>query len=323
MCFSFFNIVGGNRHLHQSDETCYDNNVHFFNLKCRKWVSESVFSVLSPVSSQSTKPQRGRFSHVALLRDSVLLIFGGYSGAPLGNMYVYKLPEAVAVVNRTGMAAIAGHCSKYLTSGTCVPDPACGWCGSQAKCFVAQNSSNCSSDWQIGSCAGPCGVHSQCTSCLTWGSRHTPKCGWCVQDSRCYPVTSPMNACETPTSSNMNKIKGWWGASGQFLTGSVDQCRSSDYPPGLIAIWHTHPVNSNQPDEVTMVSTSKDTIAYDGILWDKFLRKTLVGFIYPFKYKTSPWPIYFVRAKSSNSFLLTNTLYLSTDASKNKLVRSH
>lgn len=309
--------------MHGDDETCYDNNVHFLNLKCRKWVSEAVFSELSAVSSQSTKPQRGRFSHVALLRDSVLLIFGGYSGAPLGNMYAYKLPEAVTVVNRTGMAVIAGHCNRYLTSEKCVPDPACGWCRSQGNCFAAQNSSKCSSGWQMDSCPGTCGVLSQCTSCLTWGSRHTPNCGWCVQDSRCYPVSSPMNACETPTSSNVNKLKGWWGVSGQFLTGSVDQCRSRDYPPGLIAIWHTDPANTTYPDEVTMVSTSKDNIAYDGVLWTKFFNKTLVGFIYPFKYKTSPWPTFFVRAKTNNAYLMSSTLYLSTDASKSKAVRNH
>lgn len=74
-----------------------------------------------------------------------------------------------------------------------------------------------------------CHMFTQCVTCLTWGSQDDLLCGWCVQDSTCYPRASPYGPCSTSQTT-----RGWWGAGGSFLT-SVDQCRTEDKSPGLMA----------------------------------------------------------------------------------------
>lgn len=74
-----------------------------------------------------------------------------------------------------------------------------------------------------------CHTFTQCVSCLTWGSQSDLLCGWCVQDSTCYPQASSSHVCSTSQTR-----RGWWGTEGSFLT-LVDQCRIEDKPPGLMA----------------------------------------------------------------------------------------
>ncbi|EDO43458.1 predicted protein, partial [Nematostella vectensis] len=225
-------VFGGNRHTHGSDETCYDGLLHFYHIPCHKWVP-----FLAPPSGP-----RGRFSHLGLVRDSVMMVLGGYAGMPLGDMMSYKLPQGVAVVNQTGRCW--SHCKALTSDSSCKLDPACGWCSGNpaSKCFAVQESSKCLSGWSTGTCPGSCSVHDTCKSCLAWGVNHVPHCGWCVQDSLCYPTSSPSGACKAPFT------KGWWGTSSQFLTSSVNQCRSLDFPPGLVEVSHTYPVNLSNPD---------------------------------------------------------------------------
>lgn len=247
----------------------------------------SALTLLSPGSS-ANKPKIGRFSHVALVRDSTLLIFGGYYGAPLGDMLGYKLPTSVAMVNVA--SNIPGvYCGNYKTGKTCKADPNCGWC--KTVCYPVQNASKCtSSDWETSSCPGACGVHGTCTACLTWGSRHVPYCGWCVQDSHCYPLSSPQGGCEKPNSQNAEKIRGWWGTQGQFLSGDVVNCRKDDYPPGLVETTTISPEHPQYPDDVKHVHTTEETkIPYDFRIVGKTKKKTAVGYVYPFKYAATPY----------------------------------
>jgi hypothetical protein len=130
-----------------------------------------------------------------------------------------------------------------------------------------------------------------------------------------------MNACENPTSSNADKIKGWWGVSGQFLKGSVDKCRSSDYPPGLTVISLKKIQNTAHPDDVTVISSSKDVIAHAPKPLNQIVQKNFIGFIYPFKYKSAPWSTFFLRVRTASAQFSTNALYLSTNDNKNSLVR--
>lgn len=76
-------IVGGNVHNHKSDESCYNNLMFFYNLRCNTWYQPSI---------QSSFPN-GRFAHAAsVANDTLLFIHGGYNGLVLNDLYVYKAP---------------------------------------------------------------------------------------------------------------------------------------------------------------------------------------------------------------------------------------
>lgn len=315
-------FLGGSVHTHTNDETCYDNELHFFHLKCRKWIPLSALSQLSQGSS-ADKPKIGRYSHAAVARDSTLMIIGGYSGVPRGDMQAYKLPTSVAMVNVSSNIP-GSHCGGYKTGQTCKADPNCGWCNT-GTCFALKDASKCSSsNWEVAPCPGSCGVHGTCTTCLTWGSVHTPNCGWCVQDSQCYSLSTPQGACEKLTSQNAAKLRGWWGTEGQFLSGNVDQCRKGDYPPGLIQIVSSNTADPKYPDDVQHVLTTDLKLIYDSLLTT--MTKTSIGFVYPFKYAGTPYD-------SSCSFNLymnvqyatSSLLYVSKDENKsnevNKLLK--
>lgn len=285
----FFQTLGGNIH-----QTCYDNSLFFYHLKCQKWISSDIFQALSPSSSSSQL--RGRFSHQVVPRNgSVLLVVGGFSGQPLGDVLGYKLPTAIiADKNSTG-----GQCGSYINvEKNCKDDPDCGWCSTDSKCFSRAQSGSCGVSLQTGYCPGLCAVFKQCGTCLSFGST---ACGWCVQDGSCYPTGSPTGACQTVN----NTLRGWWGDAGQFLT-SFNQCQSSDHPPGITVVENQmYPPNSI-PDNVM--------IALETELW--VLRPStvqLIGYIYPYKYLSSPWRDYGMIFSISKFASGKVEVWLSTD----------
>ena len=303
-CLCFFCwISGGNVHQHNKEEICHDNKLLFYHLKCHKWISPSTFDALSP---SSINPQQGRFSHGAVLRNgSVMLVVGGFSGLPLGDVLGFKLPIAIAAKSSSG-----GHCEGYSTGKSCKEDPECGWCNMLSRCLSLDQSGSCSATLLTGSCLGPCAVHAQCSACLLVCGE---KCGWCVEDSRCYPRDSPTGACQTVTNSNVETIRGWWGDTGHFLT-SPKECQTMDFPPGITVIENVEYPNSSFPDGVRIVSTSEVTILRIGVLSvDKVRVTQLKGFVYPFKYQSVPWKSYELYLKLSNSRYSEATLWLSTD----------
>ena len=265
-------------HTHHEDETCYSNEVYFYHLACHKWVPSSVFEILSPIPSSTMNPRRGRFSHAVVVRGTSMLVIGGYNGAPIGTMHAYKVPKAVAVVNITGTAVTGEHCGEYTIKVNCKGDPACGWCNNNSgKCMRVSNRDKCSSNFDLGECFGPCRTHAQCTSCISWSRSHPFGCGWCVQDSRCYPLDAVAGACKST-----KKWEGWWGSQGKFLT-TADECRTKDFPPGLTVAWYERHEDYSQPDGVSHVSISlasfpphkKDVFTY-------VVRMRVFGFVYPF-----------------------------------------
>lgn len=231
---------------------------------------------------------------------------------PLGNMFAYKLPKAVADVNVSRNAVPGSHCSEYTIESSCKSDPACGWCTSgQGKCFAVQRSQACASDFRTEACQGLCGILTQCSSCLVWGEAKA-HCGWCVQDSRCYPQHSQISSCKTPD-------KGWWG-SAKFLT-RLDQCLTADFPPGLTVVSYKDPPNNQLPDDVALIS----------IAMDRFVRtekehvasKHYLGYIYPFIQQSPPWKNYILKVIMTTASKSQVDLMLSEDDTREKAVSNH
>lgn len=302
MCFFVYSKSGGNVHKHREEEICHDGKLLFYHLKCHKWISPPTFDALSPSSGN---PQQGRFSHGAVLRNgSVMLVMGGYSGLPLGDVLGFKLPIAIAEKDSSG-----GHCQGYSTAKSCKEDPECGWCNTLTKCLSLDQSGSCGASLLTGSCPGPCAVHVQCSACLLFGGA---KCGWCVEDSRCYPKDSPSGACQSVTNSNMETIRGWWGDTGHFLS-SPNECQTKDFPPGITVIENVQYPNSSFPDGVRIVSTSEVVISREKESVDRVRVTKLTGFVYPFKYQSVPWKSYELSLKLNNARDSDATLYLSTD----------
>lgn len=228
-----------------------------------------------------------------------MLVVGGFSGLPLGDVLGFKLPTAIAEKRTSG-----GHCEGYSIEKNCKEDPECGWCNTVSKCLSLDQSGSCSATLSMGSCPGPCAVHAQCRACLLVGNA---QCGWCVEDSRCYPKDSPAGACHVVSS------QGWWGDTGNFLT-SANECQTMDFPPGITVIENVQYPNSSFPDGVRIISTSEVTIFRAGVSSVDRVRVTqLKGFVYPFKNQSVPWKSYELYLKVSNSRYSDATLWLSTD----------
>ena len=304
-----FMLTGGNVHHHLKDEACYGNQTFFYHLKCHKWITSSTFNELSP-SNSSTNPRQGRFSHSAVLRNkTTMLVIGGFSGVPLGDIYGYKLP--VAVVEK---APSAGHCGGYSAEKTCKADPKCGWCEPTSQCFSSDQLDVCDTCLTTATCLGSCEIHVQCSVCLLFGSA---RCGWCVQDSRCYPILAPTGACRNVTKNNNEELRGWWGISGQFLT-TQSQCQTENFPPGMTVVERFISSDRERPDGTMIISRSE--IQTKEERRDKIIE--LLGFIYPFKYTATHGSNYTLILQCDLGQYCYAKLWLSTDESVANLVSS-
>lgn len=278
-----------------AEDQCYDNRPLFYHLKCQKWISQQIIASLS---SHSSNPHQGRFSHNAVLHNgTVMIVAGGFSGLPLGDILGYKLPIAVAAKSSAG-----SHCADYNTWTNCQDDPECGWCVTEGICLSQLGS--CRGVLSSGVCQGQCAVFKQCSSCLSFGNG---SCGWCVQDSTCYPKVSPSGACQMPTSANRESLQGWWGNSGQFLT-LINHCQTMDFPPGITVVESQETPNDSLPDFVKIASTSdaESTLPYS-------YRIQLIGFVYPFKNQSAPWMHYALSLYVNTEAESEAKLWLSTD----------
>lgn len=230
-----------------------------------------------------------------------MLVVGGFRGLPLGDVLGYKLPIGVAEKSSVG-----SHCGRYSTEQSCKEDPECGWCNTITKCLSLGQSASCGVALITGSCPGRCAVYTQCSSCLSFGDTD---CGWCVQDSRCYPRTSPSGACQTGSNSH----RGWWGHAGQFLT-SPTECQSTDFPPGITVIENKVKTNSSFPDGVRIaVKSDVEILRLSKARSDDVYTTQLIGFVYPFKYLSVPWRTYELYLDVSNAEHSEAKLWLSTD----------
>lgn len=242
-----------------------------------------------------------------------MLVVGGFSGVPLGDVLGYKLPISVAEKSSVG-----GHCGRYSTEKSCKDDPECGWCSTgPSKC--QNKSDSCAGTLSVGTCPGHCALYAQCSSCLSFGRTH---CGWCVQDSRCYPIASPTGACQSVTNVNRESLRGWWGSEGQFLT-SLNDCQSSDFPPGITVVEKKAVQNYSFVDGVRIASKSAVKILKVSKVFrdsvQEVHRTQLIGFIYPFKNLSAPWKLYQLHLLG-NAEHSEAKLWISTDDTEANIV---
>jgi len=141
-------IQGGSTHVHTDDETCHDNVLYFYNLRCNLWSQR-------PHSGSSLKPS-GRFAHVATVAQNVLLVHGGYSGLVLNDVWAFKVPFFVDKM-------IPFVCSLYRNADSCIQDQRCGWTGGSNRfgCFPA----NYSFVDEMPKCPGICRDVRSCSAC--------------------------------------------------------------------------------------------------------------------------------------------------------------
>ncbi|XP_041323141.1 multiple epidermal growth factor-like domains protein 8, partial [Pyrgilauda ruficollis] len=82
----------GNVHTHYHEEKCYEEGLHFYHLRCHRWSPGHPLETPNEPGS----PGGGRYSHVSgVLAGQVLLVAGGFSGTPRGDLRAYKVPSFV------------------------------------------------------------------------------------------------------------------------------------------------------------------------------------------------------------------------------------
>ncbi|XP_078092162.1 multiple epidermal growth factor-like domains protein 8 [Mustelus asterias] len=243
-------VYGGNVHIHYHEEKCYDGDIFFYHLGCHQWVSsEELGLLINTGDGRESKSFRGRYSHVAaVMNGNILLVAGGYSGRPMGDLIAYKVPIFVSQVLVQNVHL--DYCSLYDVEQGCNKDPDCVWC--QSRCQSYQQHSTCP---HVG-CLGLAQLLADCQSCLVFGqSRVSPpqgpgSLGWCVQTAACLPVTDPLKCQVEPVSG----IYGWWGSETTFIT-ALEQCQILNFMPGLQLVTYMQPRNISQPDKVEITMT--------------------------------------------------------------------
>ncbi|XP_075440531.1 multiple epidermal growth factor-like domains protein 8 [Ascaphus truei] len=272
-------IYGGNLHIHYQEEKCYDEEIFFYHLGCHQWVPSKILSQILPPHQGRQALGGGRYSHVAaLMKDSVLLVAGGYSGFPRGDLLAFKVP--ISVYQTPVQDYHLDHCSMFADEGTCSKDPECTWC--QMSCQTPQHNKNCPDK----SCLGLARLLSDCQSCLVFSTNssspsHIPRAfGWCVQNETCMPL-SERSSCRV---GQISGTHGWWGSVTMFVT-SLGGCRTHNFLPGLHLITYQQPRNDSQPDRVSIVRSTTITLSPSTEMDVSLVYK---GFIYPMLSPGSP-----------------------------------
>ncbi|KAM9207897.1 LOW QUALITY PROTEIN: multiple epidermal growth factor-like domains protein 8 [Leptosomus discolor] len=266
-------VYGGNVHIHYHEEKCYEDEIFFYHLGCHQWVPSAELAHGLPHDQGSRgSPGQGRYAHVAgVLRGSVLLVAGGFSGAPRGDLLAYKVPAFVFQVPAQNYHL--DYCSLYAERGTCTKDPQCAWC--LGGCQSPAPHSNCPSS----GCLGLARLLLDCESCLAFGGaapgppRAPGPFGWCVQNDTCMPVAE-QSRCRV---GQISGTHGWWGPRPLFLT-ALPQCRTANFLPGLHLLTFQQPRNDSQPDKVSIVRSTTITLSPSG---DTDVSLVYRGFIYP------------------------------------------
>ncbi|XP_074786402.1 multiple epidermal growth factor-like domains protein 8, partial [Athene noctua] len=270
-------VYGGNVHIHYHEEKCYEDEIFFYHLGCHQWVPSAELAHGLPHDQGSRgSPGQGRYAHVAgVLRGSVLLVAGGFSGAPRGDLLAYKVPAFVFQVPAQNYHL--DYCSLYAERGTCSKDPQCAWClgGCQSPAPPMCPPLQCPST----GCLGLARLLVDCESCLAFGGagpgppRAPGPFGWCVQNDTCMPVAE-QSRCRV---GQISGTYGWWGPRPVFIT-ALQHCRTANFLPGLHLITYQQPRNDSQPDKVSIVRSTTITLSPSG---DTDVSLVYRGFIYP------------------------------------------
>ncbi|XP_061416595.1 multiple epidermal growth factor-like domains protein 8 [Lethenteron reissneri] len=254
-------VYGGNVHIHNGEEKCFANDVYFYHLGCHQWVNKDDLIQSIPVTADDHVPLQGRFSHVAaVMNGNVLLVAGGYSGVPRGDLIAYKVPMAVAQ-NTFASKTLLSPCSLNTALEPCTKDPECAWCSTKSSnqaCMSHQEALLlCREESTVSLCLGIHRWLRGCQACLAFaaGGKRLPgsvplarlaePLGWCVQRPACLR-RQDNGSCSS------GGVSGWWGTNPSFLT-AFEDCRSRDFPPGVHWIKHFQPQNDKYPDEVYVI----------------------------------------------------------------------
>ncbi|KAK6469756.1 multiple epidermal growth factor-like domains protein 8 [Huso huso] len=240
-------VYGGNVHIHYHEEKCYDEEIFFYHLGCHQWSSADELTRMLLQSRDGLESRRagsGRYAHVAALtNENVLLVAGGYSGTPRGDLVAYKVPifvQQILVQNHQ-----LDYCSMYSEESSCSKNPECSWCGGSCRSY--QPDSGCGS----AGCLGLARFLSDCQSCLVFSGRSDSlpqapgEFGWCVQNETCIPVTES-SSCRVD---QISRAYGWWGENTRFIT-SLEDCQRDNHAPGIHLLTFQNPRNDSQPDKV-------------------------------------------------------------------------
>ncbi|GIY78358.1 hypothetical protein CDAR_179641 [Caerostris darwini] len=289
-------IYGGYTHKHVEEEICYDDETHFYHLKCHKWID--VLNLRKDFIGSSNPISQGVFAHaMGVRRGHTLVIFGGYSGLMRSQLLAYVLPSAVL-----SDQLLLSTCSRHKSMKSCLSNLACGWCSDSKICMERTSSKTCKK-FSCDTCPGLCSALSDCFSCLIWGQSFIENlisdqqepfppfsCLWCIQDARCHSLDDSSSNCSSSVNMTSKNLVSWWGTGG-IDAQTLDDCYLKDSPPGLVSVKYRHPVNFSQPDDVTYLSQASEDILfrseiqrYDASGLEENIVK-FIGFIHPLNAK--------------------------------------
>uniref|UniRef100_A0ACB8FSR9 Multiple epidermal growth factor-like domains protein 8 n=3 Tax=Sphaerodactylus townsendi TaxID=933632 RepID=A0ACB8FSR9_9SAUR len=290
-------VYGGNVHIHYHEEKCYEDEIFFYHLGCHQWVSshELAHQISQERVAKVQAQARGRYSHIAaVMNGTVLLVAGGYSGVPRGDLLAYKVPTFVFQV--PSLMYHLDYCSMYREKTTCAKDPECAWC--MNVCQSTQPRSVCPNT----GCLGLARLLVDCQSCLAFGSANAslPRApgpfGWCVQNETCMPL-SERGRCQVE---KISGTFGWWGPQPYFVT-SLAQCQRESFLPGLHLITYQQPRNDSQPDKVSIVRSTTITLNPSTEMDVSLVYK---GFIHPLVNNPAPTEVISIWARIQRLFVV-------------------
>uniref|UniRef100_A0A7N4V4Y0 Multiple EGF like domains 8 n=1 Tax=Sarcophilus harrisii TaxID=9305 RepID=A0A7N4V4Y0_SARHA len=239
-------VYGGNVHTHYQEEKCYEDGIFFYHLGCHQWVSGAELAPPGTPEGRAAPPG-GRYSHVAaVLGGSVLLVAGGYSGRPRGDLMAYKVPPFVFQAPAPDYHL--DYCSMYTEHSVCARDPECSWC--QGACQAAPPPGSPPGACPAAGCLGLARLLGDCQACLAFSAAVPPPrgpgaLGWCVHNESCLPRPEQARCRGEQISGTV----GWWGAAPVFVT-TLDACVTQSFLPGLHLLTFQQPPNASQPDKV-------------------------------------------------------------------------
>ena len=242
----FLIVFGGYFHKHNKEESCYDNQMFLYNLKCHVWINSEALG-----TNRSNYPKKqGVFAHSANLRGkNTLLIVGGYHGNVNNDFLAFTLHDMMISSNNLTENE---KCLRYSTSTSCISNSQCGFCSSDKICY-GRTTSNCFTNLQVTNCPGLCSSLKDCQSCLIHGHE---KCSWCVQNAKCHQKNDYESCGESDVIENIGYQ--WWGRKGLKIE-DKSQCTKLDRPPGLYFLKYYPPFDFSLPDHLSLVnSTSVD-----------------------------------------------------------------
>lgn len=264
-------IYGGYVHIHASEEKCYDEGIYLYHLGCHQFVNHSL---VHQGTSYKSMPKKGRFGHSAVgIHGNIMVIIGGFSGYPHGDVIAYKFPGVVAPPN-SEISQDKDYCMNNYSDNmpyTCYDNLECIICKNRTDikrpgCVHRTRSEMCYRD-ELSAlpyhCQGICSHLKTCQACLLQGQGvklttasprrrfYQVECSWCVKNSTCQQKAVPEGSCQR-ADNTASGIIGWWNSSSPSWT-DIAQCSLAEVPGGIQKASFYHPRNNSQPDEVEFV----------------------------------------------------------------------